>query len=66
MISIPMNVSANTNGIEILTTRPARTPSDRNDTARTIATASANTVRNPLTACFTTVDWSATSAISIP
>ncbi|MNE56774.1 hypothetical protein D3C80_1517040 [compost metagenome] len=54
--SMPMKVSARTKGIEMLTTRPARTPSERNETASTIAIASASTFRKPLTACLTTVD----------
>ena len=52
--SIPTKVIASTSGIDRVTTIPARVPSDRKDTASTMAMASASTLRKPFTASFTT------------
>ena len=54
--SMPTKVIASTSGMEKVTTRPARAPSDRNDTASTIAIASTSTLRKPKIASFTTLD----------
>ncbi|SXE52611.1 Uncharacterised protein [Klebsiella variicola] len=64
--SITVKVMASTSGMAAATTRPARRPSDTNDTASTMTTASASTRTKPLTAWLTTADWSATFTISMP
>ena len=53
---IPVKVMARTRGMAAATTSPARKPSETNETARTIATASISTRINPLTASLTTAD----------
>ena len=65
-INMPVKVIASTSGIAAATTRPARSPSETKETANTMTTASPSIRTKPLTAFFTTEDWSATRVIVIP
>ena len=64
--NIPVNVIASTSGMAAATTRPARSPSETKETANTMTIASPSIRTKPLTAFFTTEDWSATRVIVMP
>ncbi|MDT4874478.1 hypothetical protein FQZ97_1097820 [compost metagenome] len=65
-ISMNRNVNARTSGIETATAMPARTPSARKLTPRTMTTAWPSDVVKPRIAVLTTVGWLATCVRLIP